>query len=149
MGGRGNSSGLSKITPLKKQSPLPELEGSEKQVSWARSIRKELLQNILNGFHYTEDGRQTDYMNHLFSESSIDKHIKTDHQKDVARYLGASWNRYLDLREEKSAKFWIDNRDSNIVYNGKLLPNYDNEMLWKRVFGMSKTEWRKRRDKWR
>jgi len=70
---------------------IPELEGSEKQINWA----SEIFVNVISGLCNMVSG-------------------KMDNEKVKAQY-----DMILSkLSEQKSAKFWIDNRGNNfqIIY---------------------------------
>lgn len=153
MGGRGGSSGIGKtkievrtISPVRN---IPDLNGTEKQVQWAQTIRKDILNEVRAGFSYAPDGRKTTYIKDLFDEKSVKK--ITDNLKEMSKdkslthivdgnlrtikHLSESFERYRKLTEENSAKFWIDNRK-------------DIDGIYKRVFGVTKTELLKRWSAW-
>ena len=144
MGGRGSSSGMNSIRPLVPVKTLPKLEGTEKQVSWAISIRKDVLKGILNGFGWTPDGRPTTYMKYLFSAEKI-RELFSEFNPDMKliKHLQDSYKRYTELTQQTSAKFWIDNRT-----NGIGIQNAGNNKLYERVFGFTEKELRKRKNNW-
>lgn len=144
MGGRGSSSGMNSIRPLTLVKTVPRLEGTEKQVSWARSIRQEVLRDIRSGFNWMPDGRPTTYMNYLFSTEKIQELFSEYSGKpnvELIKHLQDSYKRYSELTKETSAKFWIDNRIDGIK-------NAGNNKLYERVFGFTEKELRKRRKNW-
>ena len=138
MGGRGGQSGFSnnqfsRIPDVKEFKwvvgrELPQLQGTEKQVKWARQIRNQIGKDL---FEYatrrTSDGRPSKLLLvALKGKESIKKDIKDEtsyiYDQNVKRQrVKASVDAYVDLAKRikqfnkimtssDSAKFWIDNR---------------------------------------
>ena len=90
-----------------KANDLPELTGSEKQVEWARSIRRNCLQNFESlCTQWEEDGRKA-VGEIVFAldnrESEIDKLYK--------EYADIICDSMSYISEQTTARFFIDNRD--------------------------------------
>lgn len=146
MGGRGGSSGLSsgntsvkdiaKRLPDVKEFTLdkpPQLEGSEKQIAWAKQIRaqqvKELYMYAIT-FGANNNQASIDLVNAMNNgkDSMADYIYKQANQYQsysakTRKELAESYiNKYKSMKDRvkvvneiatnKSAKFWIDNRDS-------------------------------------
>ena len=83
---------LEKAEKYEKENNLIELTGSEKQIKWAKSIRKDTLEYIQSMF-------KSQYM---FRDDEYIKYI----QPAVVDF----WN------EKTEAKWWIDHRDDQLYY---------------------------------
>jgi hypothetical protein len=88
------------------KSGLPELLGSEKQVAWAETIRKNALASAKNAFVTDED---------------FDKLPKEYKENDVMNILK---NARKQLETEVSAKWWIENRGVVNSYCAECADNY-------------------------
>lgn len=165
MGGRGGSSGLSgggkeySVGNIKKKLPdmndfkldkPPQLEGSEKQIAWAKKIRAEFVpklvqsvfaqqQDIVKAMNsggkdgvaqYIHDEAVNTYKNR-YSYISNKKEAEKLADKDISSYVKREVSSYNTLRnrvqainklaQNSSAKFWIDNRNSYNEIRKKIL----------------------------
>ncbi len=77
---------------------LPLLTGSEKQVAWATTIRNEYINKVSR-----------------IASANPDKKVKVNDMIITA----AEWSKAFDilLVEQTSARFWIDNRASSVLWN--------------------------------
>jgi hypothetical protein len=87
---------------------LPELQGSEKQIAWARSIRYKILHPIIAGNNLKpyifRDSWESEMLNREgFSLEGKEKKIMVYIRENALPYI-----------RENSAKWWIDHRDDNI-----------------------------------
>lgn len=162
MGGRGGSSGLSgsgisakdisKKLPDTKEFALdrpPQLEGSEKQIAWAKKIRAEFVPKLAQSiFAYNQDlvkaingGKEAvakqiyenavNTFKNRYSYISDKKEAERLTNKDIADYVKRQVSTYNtlanrvkalnELAQNKSAKFWIDNRNSYDEIRKKIL----------------------------
>lgn len=166
MGGRGGSSGLSggggkeySVDNIKKKLPdmndfkldkPPQLEGSEKQIAWAKQIRAEFVPKLVQSvFAQHQDivkamnsGGKDGVAQHIHDEAvnayknrysyiSNKKEAEKLADKDIANYVNRSVSSYNTLRNRvqainklasnSSAKFWIDNRNSYNEIRKKIL----------------------------
>lgn len=88
---------------------LPALEGSEKQISWATNIRK----NMLNDFIVELARRCKIHTNSgdFFTFRDADWQAKCDVMENVLAAQGVKFNEPLEtIINQQSAKFWIENR---------------------------------------
>lgn len=165
MGGRGGSSGLSgggkeySVNNIKKKLPdmndfkldkPPQLEGSEKQIAWAKQIRAEFVPKLVQSvFAQQQDivkamnsGGKDGVAQHIHDEAvntyknrysyiSNKKEAEKLADKDIANYVNRSVSSYNTLKNRvqavnklasnNSAKFWIDNRNSYDEIRKKIL----------------------------
>lgn len=152
MGGRGGSSGTSGARKIPAQSEfeliqsLPQLKGSEKQVAWAKKIRREVGPELISyAINFTSDGRRSGlYDIATQGRSAIKKDIyesllvKSATGKVKQEKIQNSFKGYQDLArriqtvnsilQNDSAKFWIDNRTNTLA-------NYMNKKLKKKIDG--------------
>lgn len=157
MGGRGGASGFqnwqNRIPQLDEYRRLlkkdwPELEGSEKQIKWAKAIRED-LRNDLWGYASlrTSDGRPTDAYNILLRSGrdgairdikklierlrdSSDEVKKERLERKIWAYtdLAKRIKKYNDIFSNRSAAFWIENRwNSPKNYMNQKLKKYIDE----------------------
>lgn len=144
----GKSNGLSerdisKRLPDVKEFSLdrpPQLEGSEKQIAWAKKIRAEFVPKLAQSiFAYNQDlvkaingGKEAaaksiyesavNTFKNRYSYISDKKEAERLTNKDIADYVKREVSTYNtlanrvkalnQLAQNKSAKFWIDNRNS-------------------------------------
>lgn len=165
MGGRGGSSGLSgggkeySVDNIKKKLPdmndfkldkPPQLEGSEKQIAWAKQIRAEFVPKLVQSVFAQQqdivkamnsggkdgvaqrihDDAVNTYKNR-YSYISNKKEAEKLADKDIANYVNRSVSSYNTLKNRvqavsklasnSSAKFWIDNRNSYDEIRKKIL----------------------------
>ena len=83
------------------ENDLPTLEGSERQVSWARKIRAELFQE-LDKWREEEAIRFARDPEHFMNEEQAEKCYS-----DAYQYFA----------QQESASYWIDNRDRSPVWD--------------------------------
>lgn len=165
MGGRGGSSGLSgggkeySVDNIKKKLPdmndfkldkPPQLEGSEKQIAYAKQIRAEFVPKLAQSvFAQQQDiakamnsGGKDGVAQHIHDEAvntyknrydyiSNKKEAKKLADKDIANYVKREVSRYNAVKDQvrainklatnKSSKFWIDNRNSYNEIRKKIL----------------------------
>lgn len=165
MGGRGGSSRLSvgkkeySVDNIKKKLPdmndfkidkPPQLEGSEKQIAWAKQIRAEFIPKLVQSvFAQQQDivkamnrGGKDGVAQHIHDEAvntyknrynyiSNKNEAEKLADKDIASYVNRSVSSYNALRNRvqainklasnSSAKFWIDNRNSYNEIRKKIL----------------------------
>lgn len=165
MGGRGGSSGLSgggkeySVNNIKKKLPdmndfkldkPPQLEGSEKQIAWAKQIRAEFVPKLVQSvFAQQQDivkamnsGGKDGVAQHIHDEAvnayknrysyiSNKKEAEKLADKDISSYVNRSVSSYNTLKNRvqainklasnSSAKFWIDNRNSYNEIRKKIL----------------------------
>lgn len=132
MGGRGGSSGLS---PKGGSVKFPELEGSEKQVAWAKDIRKKIYERDFNlvqeylsdpdKYEHSLDFKHVDAFNRAakysganekyeeFVKEAKSKGMKTKDAREEAKKRVIEWMKkeYRNVfKTQKSAKWWIENR---------------------------------------
>lgn len=165
MGERGGSSGLSdegkeySVDNIKKKLPdmndfkfdkPPQLEGSEKQIAWAKQIRSEFVPKLVQSVFENnqsavkalnsgskeliarsiyEDAVNT-YKNR-YGYISNKKEAEKLTNADISNYVKKEIFRYNALKNQvkeinklgknKSAKFWIDNRNSYNEIRKKIL----------------------------
>lgn len=79
------------------ENDLPALEGSERQVSWARKIRADLFQKL---DEWNEEEKQR--------AAEDPEHFLNDDKREQC-YADA----YQYFAQQESASYWIDNRDSS------------------------------------
>lgn len=120
---------------------LPELKGTEKQIKWAESIRKSILEDM---GHYTiqrtSDGRHSDLysiakngkqaiIDDIKSDSLINainnptlKAEKIERIVDSYNDLAKRISRYNEIASHTDASWWIDNRPNQLKnsFNSKL-----------------------------
>lgn len=152
MVGRGSSGGVSDIysklpDPPPRSGKLPQLEGTERQVNWAKQIRRDIGRDLVEYARTRmSDGRPFGYSEVLFRgkeamaqdilNSSLVKGTtgalrrekiadQVASYNDVAARITRAVNIILD---HKSAKWWIDNRTNQSA-------NYMNEKLKKIIDG--------------
>lgn len=122
--------------PVKKFERYPELKGTEKQVAWAKEIRKQIIHRIMM------DMKADNFNSSVFSTEKMVEYLKTrnlingtegDLQKQkIKQYCNhlmtdaQRYNRLKELASNDSAKFWIDNnpRDSMTNYSNKKFSDY-------------------------
>lgn len=164
MGGRGGSSGLSggggisakdisKKLPDKKDFAFdrpPQLEGSDKQIAWAKKIRAEFVPKLAQSvFANQQDlvktlnsGEKEEVAKRIYESAvstyknrynyiSNKKEAKRLTDKDIANYVKREVSRYNTVKDQvrainklatnKSAKFWIENRNSYNEIRKKIL----------------------------
>lgn len=165
MGGRGGSSGLSgggkeySVENIKKNLPdmndfklnkPPQLEGSEKQIAWAKQIRAEFVPKLVQSvFAQQQDivkamnsGGKDGVAQHIHDEAvnayknrynyiSNKKEAEKLADKDISNYVKREVSAYNALAKQMkainnlsantSAKFWIDNRNSYNEIRKKIL----------------------------
>lgn len=165
MGGRGGSSGLSgggkeySVDNIKKKLPdindfkldkPPKLEGSEKQVAWAKKIRADFVPSLVQSvFAWQQDfvkamnsGGNEGVARYIYDRAvathknrynyiSNKKEAEKLANKDIADYVNRSISSYNTLKKQiqavnklatnNSAKFWIDNRNSYNEIRKKIL----------------------------
>lgn len=120
--------------PIKKME-LPELEGTEKQVAWAEKIRDEILHSLANALRQDENGRPCNAIEYMISQEKMVEWIeqgfceeqKQNRYKTII-YLAECIERMNKIADNKSARFWIDNRTNQMA-------NYMNQKLIKEVTG--------------
>ena len=111
MGGRGGSSGLSvngKSGWKKVANNLPDLTGSEKQISWAENIRKEMIER---------------FEKQLTKESSESLYAYDVWQSDVLKQLMGS-PKYAGM-EDRVLKELKDKGTPAVVYEGRKVVKED------------------------
>lgn len=120
--------------PIKRME-LPKLEGTEKQVAWAEKIRDEILHSLANTLRQDENGRPCNAIEYMTSKEKMEEWIeqgffeeqKQNRYKTII-YLAKCIERMNKIADNKSAKFWIDNRTNQMA-------NYMNQKLIKEVMG--------------
>lgn len=155
MGGRGSSSGLDSISnyiskSLPKEVPklmldsdYPELNGTERQIAWARKIRKELGEDlrayvdrfdsykkrsnglgslISNQIRQNRDNAIKFILNGV--EKSNNKRQDLKEIVDIVSNYSDRVKRFNNIMSNTSASFWIDNRTEDGV-NKKLRRKID------------------------
>lgn len=140
---------LPDINDFKLDKPA-KLEGSEKQIAWARKIRADFVPSLVesvfaqqqdivkamnNGGNegvarYIHDSAVNAYKNR-YSYISNKKEAEKLMNKDIASYVNRNVSSYNTLRNQvqainklasnSSAKFWIDNRNSYNEIRKKIL----------------------------
>lgn len=163
MGGRGGSSGLSgsviSVKDISKKLPdtkdfaldrPPQLEGSEKQIAWAKKIRAEFVPKLAQSVFANQQsvvkalnsGGKEEIAKNIYEDAvntfknrysyiSDKKEAERLTNKDISDYVKREISRYKKVRNQiqainklatnKSAKFWIDNRNSYNKIREKIL----------------------------
>lgn len=155
MGGRGGASGMSnawkneipKLNEYQHKRQLPELQGSEKQVKWAKEIRDNLGEDLWRYvISRTSDGKPSGIYNILSKQGikgaiqDIEKSVNlfsgyerqsNNRKKEIInrrllsyKELARRIKKYNEIMSNRSAAFWIDNRRNS-------QRNYMNERLKK------------------
>lgn len=122
------------ITPLK----AVALEGSEKQIEWAKKIRAEvyvaLLYEVQTEEYIQESslpmGKSTvvrrnvkNLMTAMLSEETSEAYFNSlrsfqlDNAKESAKGIAIRWERMKEIMVNPSAAFWIENRNNQVKNN--------------------------------
>lgn len=122
------------ITPLK----AVALEGSEKEIKWAKSIRAEVYHTLLNevqteeyiaesslpmGKSTVEKRNVKNLMTAMLSEESLEAYFnglrsfQLDNAKESAKGIAIRWERMKEIMVNPSATFWIENRNNQVKNN--------------------------------
>ena len=130
---------------------LPELVGTEKQIKWAKDIRKEVGMelaryavdrntegNPVSRDHFTNLGKGKEAMLSEIQNNALVKMTKGEVQgqriKDrIGTYneISRRYNTYKEIMSNDSAKFWIDNRP------GSSPETYMNKKFKKKIDGIT------------
>lgn len=92
---------------------LPALEGTEKQVAWAYTLRSEILHKLMKYIDATEEGAEKAVPNRLLVKKKLkeyDLNINTD---EVYSTLQKVLNHLITTKTK--ASYWIDNRENTIL----------------------------------
>lgn len=92
------------------KSGLPELEGSEKQIAWAESLRAKIMPRLDISW-----ARQIEFFEAVRSnpekKTLMDRNAMSEGFENYDDLVGKWTEVYESVRQGKSAKWWIDNRD--------------------------------------
>lgn len=103
---------------------LPELQGTVKQVEWAKGIRKNALDALFGEVFYEEwkDGYPKRSVKALApimaSEESIEKYLEgktgpdAEGTVEMMNNLLDRYSRFSEIASQTDVRFWIDNRDN-------------------------------------
>lgn len=110
---------------------LPELKGTKKQVEWAEKIRKEAIKSAeyeVMHEEYVSKSRMpmgkdkivkrsvATVVRTLLKQETINEYLKEGGDKEILEKTKERFERWKELIEKDSAKFWIENR-SNTEHN--------------------------------
>ena len=89
---------------------LPELEGSERQIAWARTIRAKFIQQARANLPEALERVAT-------IRTEMEEEIGVDATAEYGweNALKGERDRHASLEQRTSAKWWIDNRDKDIL----------------------------------
>lgn len=93
-----------------KEAGLPELEGTEKQIAWAESIRKSMIDHIIE-----------------YYVSQITDEAKAEHPEEYERVMKA----FEAIKQHTDASWWIDNRVNDDKIGLRRLINAEIEAIKK------------------
>lgn len=121
------------VLPVPENIPLPELQGSPKQVAWANDIRGTLLPQLEADMARLKTARERmasegksarEVMADMLKEDAANGNYSPPLKTKLGYYLEKNYDKFLPeyidtLRKNNSASFWINNRD-----NDKILSNF-------------------------
>jgi len=112
-------------TEKAKEMELPELQGTEKQVPWANTIRQKFIEKIENKYIYFD--KEDDYFR--ISEIVLDTRYisRTAKEFDSKKFL--NWI----LENKVTAKFYIDNREFYSSTMSKIFKEFLNDIVENKI----------------